>query len=143
MTVDWSGNTEIAGYCISHSTLEITNANVSTYYVTGASYNTLYIPYGYDTVIYSAPTAGDINQVLIVDNISTKNNKMFNGYKLNIIAVGNVNVVSYNSNVKIGYFSYWIGIRGTSSCGSDVNSIAVSPFDEFIYYNGLWVCKSY
>jgi hypothetical protein len=130
MTVDWSGNTEIAGYCISHSTLEITNANVSTYYVTGASYNTLYIPYGYDTVIYSAPTAGTINQVLIVDNISTKNNKMFNGYKLNIIAVGNINVVSYNSNVKIGYFSYWIGNRLTSSCGSDVNSIAVSPFDE-------------
>ena len=143
ITVDWSGNTEIAGYCIYHPTLEITTANVSTYYVTGSSYNTLYIPYGYDTVIYSAPTAGTIDQVLIVDNIATKNNKMFNGYKLNIIAVGGSYMVRFNTNVPIGYFSYWVGDNRKNTCGQDTNTQQVSAFDEFIYYNGLWVCKSY
>lgn len=143
MTVDWSGNTEIAGYCIYHPTLEITTANVSTYFVTGSSYNTLYIPYGYTTIFYNLGSNLTINQILIVDNLTNKTNKMFNGYRISLIQGGN-GYLSPVSSVPVGKLSsnYYVQYKAGAQGASSPNQL-LEAFEDFIYYNGTWYSKGY
>ena len=144
MTVDWSGNTEIAGYCISHSTLEITTANVNKYYVTGSSYNTLYIPYGYTTIFYSLATDSTINQILIVDNLTNKTNKMFNGYRISLAKSPGYGYLSAVSSVPVGKLSsnYYVQYKAGAQGASSTNQL-LEAFEDFIYYNGTWYSKGY
>jgi hypothetical protein len=144
MTVDWSGNTEMAGYCISHSTLEITTANSSTYFVTGASYNTLYIPYGYTTIFYSLATDSTINQILIVDNLTNKTNKMFNGYRISLAKSPGYGYLSAVSSVPVGKLSsnYYLQYKAGAEGASSTNQL-LEAFEDFIYYNGTWYSKGY
>ena len=143
MTVDWSGNTEIAGYCIYHPTLEITTSNVSTYFVTGSSYNTLYIPYGYTTIFYNLGSNLTINQILIVDNLTNKTNKMFNGYRISLIQGGN-GYLSPVSSVPVGKLSsnYYVQYKA-GAIGASQQTQLIESFEDFIYYNGTWYSKGY
>ena len=142
------GTTTVAAFCkegaLTDTLLVLGIVLMITYFVTGASYNTLYIPYGYTTIFYSLATDSTINQILIVDNLTNKTNKMFNGYRISLAKSPGYGYLSAVSSVPVGKLSsnYYLQYKAGAQGASSTNQL-LEAFEDFIYYNGTWYSKGY